>query len=136
MTVAPPAALPITFGWLAFAGDAGDVDDNVGAAGGVESSTYETEVVEQADSFPAASVAVAYKFVVVSLGTVTEIPPEPNDAAEPLPNTDPPHAAPEYTFTVDPAAAVPVTLGLSLFDGDAGDTPLTVGAPGGVESST
>ena len=92
------------------------------------------KVVEHADSFPAASVAVAYKFVVASLGTVTETPPEPNDAADPLPNGDPPHAAPEYTFTVEPAAAEPVTLGLLSFDGE-GDTPLTVGAAGGVESS-
>jgi hypothetical protein len=121
---------------LSFAGDAGEVDVNVGAAGGVESSTYETEVVEHADSLPAASVAVAYKVVVASLGTVTETPPDANDAAVPLPNAVPPHAEPEYTFTVDPAAADPVTLGLLLFDGDAGETPLTVGAAGGVESST
>ena len=121
---------------MAFAGDAGDVDVNVGASGGVESSVYETEVVEHADSFPAASVAVAYNVVVASLGTVTDTPPAPNDAALPLPNTDPLQVEPEYTFTVEPAAADPVTLGLLLFDGDAGDTPLTVGAPGGVESST
>ena len=134
MTVVPPEALPITFGWLSFAGDAGDVDVNVGAGGGVESSVYEAKVVEHADSFPAASVAVAYSVVVASLGTVTETPPDANDAADPLPNAVPPHADPEYTFTVDPAAADPVTLGLLLFDGD-GDTPLTVGAAGGVESS-
>ena len=37
-TVAPPDALPSTFGELSFPGDAGDVDVNVGASGGVESS--------------------------------------------------------------------------------------------------
>jgi hypothetical protein len=93
--VAPPGALPITFGELSFAGDPGEVDVNVGAAGGVESSTYETEVLEHADSFPAASVAVAYNVVVASLGTVTATPPEPNDAAEPLPSAVPLQVAPE-----------------------------------------
>ena len=40
------------------------------------------------------------------------------------------------SLTVEPACAVPRTLGLLLFAGDAGDVVSPVGAPGAVESST
>ena len=39
VTVEPPSALPMIFGELLFAGEAGLVELTVGGAGGVESST-------------------------------------------------------------------------------------------------
>ena len=53
-----PPALPVTFGSLSFAGDAGLVPRPVGALGPVESSTYAT-AAEHAEVLPAASVALA-----------------------------------------------------------------------------
>ena len=47
------------FGALLFAGDAGELEVTVGCAGDVESSTYVTELDEQAETLPATSVAVA-----------------------------------------------------------------------------
>jgi hypothetical protein len=40
LTLAPASALPVTFGALSFAGDAGAVPSEPGADGAVESSTY------------------------------------------------------------------------------------------------
>ena len=58
-TVEPASALPMIFGELLFAGEAGLVELTVGAAGASESSTYMIELVEQAETLPAASAAVA-----------------------------------------------------------------------------
>ena len=58
MTVEPASAVPLTLGELSFAGEEGETESELGAAGGVESSMYETPV-EQSETFPAASVAVA-----------------------------------------------------------------------------
>jgi hypothetical protein len=58
LTVEPASAVPLTFGELLFAGEAGETESEEGVAGAVESSTYWTPE-EQAEAFPAASVAVA-----------------------------------------------------------------------------
>jgi hypothetical protein len=54
-----------------------------GAAGAVESSTYVTELAEQPETFPAASVAVALKVVVESSATATVSPGVEKAAAVP-----------------------------------------------------
>jgi hypothetical protein len=54
-----------------------------GAAGAVESSTYVTELAEQPETFPAASVAVALKVVVESSATATVSPALEKAAAVP-----------------------------------------------------
>ena len=71
-------------GELLFAGEAGEDPSDEGSAGAVESSTYETELVEQPLTVPAASVAVALKVVDVSSDTATVIPGDENAAAVPV----------------------------------------------------
>ena len=58
LTVEPASAEPVTSGKLSFAGEAGEVASDEGAAGALESSMYATPL-EQPDTLPAASVAVA-----------------------------------------------------------------------------
>ena len=84
MTVDPASAVPFTFGELSFAGEPGEVASEVGLAGAVESSTNVTESVEHADTFPAASVAVAKNVVLVSFVTDTAKPGLSNAAAVPV----------------------------------------------------
>jgi hypothetical protein len=79
---------------LSFAGNAGSVESTVGAST-VESSTYSTEVEEQAETFPAASVAVAWKVVVESSGTLTRKPTLAN-----LDSGPPAAAVPEQSSVV------------------------------------
>src|SRR5437870_4778681 len=81
-TVEPDAALPRTRGELLVAGEAGLVAVRVGAAGGVESSTYTSELDEQAELAPL--IARARKRVVESLGTETWMPGDANSAAVPV----------------------------------------------------
>jgi hypothetical protein len=71
--VAPPPAVPFTFGLLSFAGDGGEVAVIDGALGGVESSVYEN-VLEQPERLPVASTAFAENVVVASPATLTVIP--------------------------------------------------------------
>ena len=91
MTVEPASAEPVMFGELSFAGEWGVESSEDGAAGALESSTYVTPV-EQPETFPAASVAVALNVVVVSSATVTPIPVA-NAAAEPFATGVPVQAA-------------------------------------------
>jgi hypothetical protein len=75
--------VPEIFGELSFAGEAGVVESELGADGAVESSTYVTPL-EQLETLPAASVAVALKVDVESSATFAERPGEPNAAAPPV----------------------------------------------------
>jgi hypothetical protein len=89
LTVEPAIAEPMIFGPLLFAGEGGLVLVSVGVAVAVESSTYVIVDEEQADVFPAASVAVARKVVVESSVTDTERPGEAKLAALPWAATPP-----------------------------------------------
>ena len=80
----PASAVPLIAGELLFAGPAGVAASDVGSAGAVESSTYVTEEVEQPETLPAASVAVALKVVDVSSETETVRPGEEKVAAVPV----------------------------------------------------
>ena len=84
MTVEPASAVPEIAGELLFAGPTGLAASDVGSAGAVESSTYVTEEVEQPETLPAASVAVALKVVLVSSETEAVIPGEAKAAAVPV----------------------------------------------------
>src|SRR5207244_10658974 len=86
--------------------------------------------------FPAASVAVARKAVLVSSATDTVSPGEANAAEVPVAATVLVHVALVYSFTVEPASALPITLGELLFAGELGFVLDTVGATGAAESST
>ncbi len=83
-TVEPASAVPEISGLLSFAGETGVEARALGSAGAVESSTYVTEELEQALTFPAASVAVALKVVELSSETVTVRPGLENAAAVPV----------------------------------------------------
>ena len=80
--------MPLTFGELSFAGEAGAVVSVIGFAGAVESSTYVPESVEHAEVFPAASVAVAKNVVDESFATLTVNPGLLNAAAVPVAATE------------------------------------------------
>ena len=84
MTVEPASAVPEIAGELLFAGDAGLEASDVGSPGAVESSTYVTEEVEQPETLPAASVAVALKVVLVSSETEPVMPGDAKAAAVPV----------------------------------------------------
>ena len=66
--------------------------------------------------------------------TATESPGEVNAAAVPLPATALVQDEFVYSETVEPASAVPVTAGLLLFAGEAGDIASPEGATGAVVS--
>ena len=117
------------------AGEAG-ATPSVTAGGAVESSTYVIEPAEQADALPAESVAVARSVVVESSATATDSPGVAKSAAGPAASAAPPHAPPAYRRTVEPAAAVPLTVGALALVGEAGATAPNDGAPGAIESST
>ena len=72
MTVEPPSAAPLTAGEFSFAGESGSVSVRTGSSGAAESSTYVTELEEQLEVLPAASVAVAWNVVVESSATAPE----------------------------------------------------------------
>jgi hypothetical protein len=78
---------------LLFAGPAGVDASEVGSAGAVESSTYVTEELEQPDTFPAASVAVALNVADESSATATVMPGEEKAAAVPVAVGAPVHVA-------------------------------------------
>ena len=80
----PASAVPVILGELSFAGPTGLEASEVGRAGVVESSTYVIELVEQLETLPAASVAVALKVVELSSETATVRPGLANAAAVPL----------------------------------------------------
>ena len=80
-------------GELLFAGEAGLEPSEDGSAGAVESSVYDTELIEQPLTLPAASVAVALNVVVVSSATATVIPGEAKAAAVPVAVGEPVHVA-------------------------------------------
>jgi hypothetical protein len=124
------------FGLLLLAGDTGAELETVGAAGGLESSTYVTELLEQFETLPAASVAVAQNVVVELSATEAEMPAPAKVAAPPVPATALVHALSVYRFTVEPASAEPMTIGPLLLAGEAGDTDVSVGFAGAFESST
>ena len=89
MTVEPASALPEIFGLLSMAGPGGVEASEAGRAGAVESSTYVTEALEQPETLPDASVAVALKVVEVSSETATVRPGAEKLAALPEAATDP-----------------------------------------------
>lgn len=84
MTVEPASAVPEIAGELLLAGPAGVAVSPDGFAGTVESSTYVMEEVEQPETLPAASVAVALNVVDVSSETETVKPGEEKFAAVPV----------------------------------------------------
>ena len=86
--------------------------------------------------FPAASVAVALNVVVLPTPAVAVRPGEKNAAAEPVATGEPVQPAVVYSFTVDPASAVPATNGVVLVPGEAGVVLLMVTRAGAVESLT
>jgi hypothetical protein len=116
------------------AGDCGVESSEDGAAGALESSTYVTPA-EQAETLPAASVAVALKVVVVSSATVTAIPVA-KAAAVPLAVGAPEQSLVVYRSTVEPASAAPEIEGELSFAGPAGLAASADGAVGELESST
>jgi hypothetical protein len=84
LTAEPASAVPLIFGELSFAGEAGVESRELGSAGAVESSTYVTEELEQPETLPAASVAVALKVVELSFATAIVRPGEAKAAAVPV----------------------------------------------------
>src|SRR6188508_3774774 len=98
-------------GALSFAGEAGVEPSPPGAFGLVESSTYVTDELEQPETLPAASVAVALKVVELSSATATVIPGEEKAAAVPVAVGAPVHEPVVWIFTVEPASADPVIAG-------------------------
>src|SRR4051794_25533744 len=101
--------------------------------GAVESSTYVKAGLEQADSLPAASVAVAEKRLVESSATLTLRPVEAKSACEPA-ATAVVHVASVKIVTVEPASAVPISSGRLSLAGELGELESIVGAVGGVVS--
>ena len=86
--------------------------------------------------FPAASVAVARNVVVLPSTTVAVRPEAANAAAVPVAAGVPVQPAFEYSFTVEPASAVPFTAGVVLVFVGAGVTPVSTTGVGDVESWT
>ena len=84
---------------------------------------------------PASSLALAYRVLAVSAGTVasaTKLPSRPTVA---LPTSPPAHAASRWTWTVAPGSALPRTRGVvEVREGDPGSTPARAGGAGGVRS--
>ncbi len=76
--------MPEISGLLSLAGETGLEASALGSAGAVESSTYVTEELEQPETFPATSVAVALKVVELSPATATVRPGDANAAAVPV----------------------------------------------------
>jgi hypothetical protein len=136
LTVEPASAVPEMAGELLFAGPTGVETSEAGSAGAVESSTYVTELAEQPETLPAASVAVALKVVVVSSETATVRPGLENAAAVPVAVGAPVHPAVVYSLTVEPASAEPLMAGELLFAGPTGVEASEAGSAGEVESST
>jgi hypothetical protein len=91
-------------------------------------------VLEQAEVLPAGSVAVALNVVVLPSATVAVRPGEVNAAAVPVATGEPVQPAVAYTFTDDPASAVPFTTGVVLVFGEVGVTLVSVTGAGAVES--
>jgi hypothetical protein len=120
---------------LLLLGDVGE-NANVGFPGAVESSTYGTLELEQLETLPAASVAVAYTVVVVLSATVAEMVKSPLPFAVPVATTALVQLEFVYSLTVALPSAVPVKEGVLLLAGEAGDTPVTVGRPGATLSCT
>jgi hypothetical protein len=116
-------------GLLSFAGETGLEASEAGSAGAVESSTYVTEEVEQAEALPAASVAVALKVVELSLETAIVSPGLAKAAAVPVAAAPPEQSLVVYTRTVEPASAVPVISGLLSFAGETGLEASEAGVP-------
>jgi hypothetical protein len=127
--------VPVKEGEFAGAGEAGVEPRALGGAGAVESSTY-VWGVEQAEVFPALSVAVARKLVDESFATETVKPGDANVAAEPVATGAAEQSEVVYRRTVEPAAALPVISGSLSFAGDPGEESRALGAAGDVESST
>ena len=84
-TVEPASALPRRRGLLSAPGDPGSLAAICGACGAVESSTYDRPSGAQAEVLPAASVAVAYRVLVLSAATEISTPVAANVAALPCP---------------------------------------------------
>ena len=85
--------MPVIAGELLFAGPAGVAASDVVSAGALESSTYVTEEVEQPDTLPAASVALALNVVDVLSETETVRPDDEKLAAVPVADGAPVQAA-------------------------------------------
>jgi hypothetical protein len=92
LTVDPASATPLIAGELLFAGEAGFDASEAGRAGAVESSTYVTAELEQPETLPATSVAMALNVVEESSATATVIPVA-NVAAEAVAIAAPVHEA-------------------------------------------
>ena len=70
------------------------------------------------------------------LSATATLRPEAKAPAVPLAATALVQVALVYSLTVEPASAVPLTLGALLLAGEAGETASEPGALGAVESST
>jgi len=134
LTVEPASALPVTLTAVAEDGETGEVASELGAAGGVESLVKLTGA-EQAETLPAASVAVAVQVLVELAPAVTEMPLA-KLAAVPVATGEPVQVGPLKIFTVEPASALPVSVTAVDCDGEAGEAASEAGAAGGVESLT
>ena len=91
---------------------------------------------EQPDTLPAASVAVARKVTLPLAGADTVNPCEAKAAAPPLAATGSEQSGVVYSRTVEPASAVPMTLGSVSVFGLGGEVPVIVGGAGGVVSGS
>ena len=116
------------------AGEAGLEASDAGSPGAVESSTYVTEELEQPETLPAASVAVALKVVELSFATAIVSPGLAKAAAVPVAAAAPEQSLVVYTRTVEPASALPEISGLLSFAGETGLEARPLGRPGAVES--
>src|SRR3954454_9517461 len=135
LTVEPDSAWPTISGLLSLAGPTGLVAARCGDSGAVESSTYVTAPVEQAETLPASSVTVAWKVVVVSSSTWAAIPVAEKADSGPVAAGVPLQSPVAYRFTVEPDSAVPWISGSFWFAGEAGTVAVSVGGSAW-ESST
>jgi hypothetical protein len=85
---------------------------------------------------PASSVANAHIVVVTPVATNASIPTFENSAAVPDPTLEPLHVEEVKKATVEPASLDPKNRGVVLDAGPTGDTEVTIGSEGAIESST
>lgn len=91
---------------------------------------------EQAEAFPAVSVAVAENCAVVPGGTMTMIPGELSSAEVPIAAGDPEHPVPLKIEIRAPASPKPTILGCPSLAGEAGEVVIRSGGAGACPSST
>lgn len=128
------SAVPVSAGALLLAGDVGAQLRLVGAEGATVSKTYEMPLLEQAETFPAASVAVANTVVPALAAASTGMLKTPLAVATPVPHTAVLQFELVYSLTVLPASAEPDTTNRLLIGGTFGATDVNTGDTGAVMS--